>query len=121
MDNCTLRFVLPTTTLVTSIVVRPGHGGQFITISNLRPPKFGLYVEFWDIKAKILRPISIIPTREKKSGTALFNADGSEMVLAYADGEIDIFSIEESLLSSQVLSQSYASVDEGVDKLLSSL
>ncbi|OBA20980.1 hypothetical protein METBIDRAFT_170239 [Metschnikowia bicuspidata var. bicuspidata NRRL YB-4993] len=120
-ESCRLRHVLPTSTLVSTIIVRPGHSSQFITIGNVRPPKIGLFVEFWDLKAKILGPISTIPTREKKLGSALFNADGSEMVLGYDDGEIDIFSIEESLLSSQIQFQTHRSVDEGIDKLLSAL
>ncbi|GEQ71005.1 hypothetical protein JCM33374_g4686 [Metschnikowia sp. JCM 33374] len=121
LESCKLRHVSPTTTVVDAIIPRPGHGSQFITISKLRPPHSGLFVEFWDIKAKLLSPISTIPTREKKSGTALFNADGSEMILAYDDGEMDVFEIEESLLTSQIKSQSYVSVDDGVEKLLSSL
>ncbi|KAM9917906.1 hypothetical protein OXX59_009030 [Metschnikowia pulcherrima] len=120
-DSGHLRHVTPTSTLIQDIIVRPGHGSQFITVSTVRPPKVGLFVEFWDIKTRLLSPVSTISTPDKKSGTVSFNKDGSGLFLAYDDGGIDVFSIEESLLASQVQSQALSSIDEGLEKLLASL
>lgn len=112
-----LLTAIPTTTLISTLLGRPGHPSQVVTLGTLRIPDLGLCVELWDFDVDIKGPVFNIPTRKETSSVASFSENGNELVLGYDDGEVDIWKIDDSILLNYIASL-YPEA-EGIESLAS--
>lgn len=114
---------IPTATVVTKIVARPGHPFHIITLGSVNPPKIGPCIQFWDLQARLMSPVSTFSIIDKtcQATTACFTPDGSHVMVAFADGDINIWEIEESRLDAITSITANVSIDEGIVPLLKSV
>lgn len=102
IEKLALFYDMPTDSVVKQIIVRPGHWSQIVTLGYLRPPFAGICVEFWDLNIRTSSLLFKIPTENKLKGNAAFTADGSHIVLAFEDGDIVVWEMDDDLLLSLI-------------------
>lgn len=114
---------IPTATVVTKIYVRPGYPFHIVTLGSVNPPKLGPCVQFWDLKVRLMSPVSTFALIDKtcEATTACFSPDGAELIVAFADGDVRIWEIEETRLETIASLKSNFSIDEGILPLLRSM
>lgn len=109
---------IPTATLVTGIFIRPNHSFQMVTIGCVKAPEVGVSIDFWDLLERTVLPISSIPVQGSLSIAATFTDDGSQLVVAFGNGEICIWEIEETKLKSHIQTSTKQGIDEGIQSFL---
>lgn len=119
---------LPIATILTSTVVsliftRPEHPYHLITVGNVLPPKVKPCIQFWDLEAKLLGPIYTFPAPDLGSQvtSATFSANGDKLVVAFANGELKVWEIEEPRLDAQANQVGNRNIDEGILSFIQSL
>lgn len=114
---------IPTPTVVTSIHIRPGHPHQFVSLGNVNPPKVGPCIHFWDLGVKLMSPVATITVPENSSvqTAASFSSDGSQLMVAFANGDLKIWEIDEVRIQSQTSTASNVSIDDGLSSVLSGI
>lgn len=115
--------VIPTATVVTEIYVRPGYPFHIVTLGSVNPPKLGPCIQFWDLKVRLMSPVSTFSLIDKacQATTACFSPDGAELIVAFADGDVRIWEIEETRFETIASLKSNFSIDEGILPLLRSM
>lgn len=111
---------IPTSTLVTGIYIRPQHALQMVTVGCVSPPDVGARIDFWDLLARSMSPVSSIPLQVdgKVSIAASFSEDGSQLIIGFGNGDISIWEIDEIKLQAQIESSTNSSIDEGILPIL---
>lgn len=111
---------IPTSTVVTHIITRPGHPFQIITLGSVTPPKMRPSIQFWDLEAKLLGPVYTFPTQDllSRATNATFTPDGGHLMVAFANGEVSIWEIEETRLQTQATLAANSNIDEGILPLI---
>lgn len=109
-----LLSTVPNTTAIRGVAVRPQKYYQFVTYGDMSPPNVGLCVEYWDLEIRLFSPVFVIATGQSRSGTAAFSEDGDVLYVAYENGDIDAWDIDEKVLVEQSSNRRKPTVDKGL-------
>lgn len=120
LHKSSLLLTIPTSTIVTGFHPRPRHLLQLMTIGCVNLPGVGACIEFWDFLVKSMGPISTVsvPKETVQSLAAKFDDDGNRFIVAFDDGDIRIWDIEESQLHAHVEISKNSRVDEALNIIL---
>lgn len=109
-----LLVLIPTNRLIKSIVTRAGHWNHIVTVSEYSLAGSELSIELWDLDARLTRPMAKLPVDGKLSAVATFSDDGAELIVAYNDGDVDIWKVEDLIIERLVLESTHQGIDEGI-------
>lgn len=121
LHSCKLLCKIPTATAVNGVTLRPRKTHQFVTYGNLKPPKTGFTVEFWDFLVQMMAPLFEIPVKDSQSGTVSFSDDGSILFVGYENGDVNVYSIEDEILNKRIVSSAKSKYDKGLVSILRSI
>lgn len=113
-----LLYTVPTTAAIRGVSVRPQHNYQFVTIGDMKPPNVGLCVEYWDLEVRLFSSVLMISTEQSRSGTAVFSEDGETLFVAYENGDIDAWDVDEEILVVHSSQRKKTTVDKGIASMV---
>lgn len=105
---------IPTAAAITGVAPRPHKNHQFVAYGDVKPPQMCFTVEFWDLLVQITSPLFEIPVKESQSGTVSFSDNGSLLYVAYSNGDIDVYAIDEEILNKRVETSAKSTYDKGL-------
>ena len=113
-------LTIPTSMIITGIYPRPSHSQQIITIGYVNPPEVGVCIDFWDFRLKAMSPVYSIGVTKKsvQSISAKFDHEGKRFFVAFDDGDVKIWEVEDMRLQSESEILKTNEADETLETLL---
>lgn len=108
-----LLKLIPTSTSLNGISPRPGREYQFVTFGDFKPPNARFTVEFWDLKVRLLSPLFEFSSQKSRSGTVSFDATGDNVYVAYENGNVEKWAVDEMILQEQSKNKRKPNIDKG--------
>lgn len=105
---------IPTAAAISGVALRPHNNQQFVTCGNYQQSKTRFCVEFWDFLVRIMSPVFEIPVEKTQFGTVSFSEDGGILYVAYSNGNVEVYTIDEEILKKRVETSAKYKYDKGL-------